>query len=495
MPQTLQIALLTLMLGMNLAVCRVSDASSEVDSSSVESNPPNIVLIVADDLGYGDLGSYGQRHIRTPHLDQMAREGMRFTQFYSGSTVCAPSRSVLMTGLHTGHTPIRGNESTYNDQGIITGQMPLPTEAETIAEILKRAGYRTGAFGKWGLGGLGSEGMPTRQGFDTFFGYLGQGRAHFYYPEYLFSNGERVTLEGNETTGQPKLSGAGYPVKRSVFSHDRIVEEALQFIEDSQRQPFFAYLPVTIPHASVTVPEDALSQYTDAGGNSIFAEPENPESGNYSAQPMPKAAYAAMVSRLDRDVGRLMGRLKDLGLAKNTLILFTSDNGPHSEGGYDPTYFNSNGPLRGYKRDLYEGGIRVPLLVWWPGTVEAGATSDLISYFGDFMATFADLAGTESTKPNDSITMVPTLLGRSGQSRHDYLYWEFYEQGSKQAVRKGQWKAVRTPMIEGEIELYNLRSDLDESSNVADEHPELIEKFDRIMERAHKPSSTWKVSQ
>jgi arylsulfatase A-like enzyme len=464
--------------------------------------PPNIVLIVADDLGYGDLGAYGQQKIKTPRLDEMAREGMTFRAFYAGSTVCAPSRSVLVTGLHTGHTPIRGNKPVMAEDGQVIGQEPLPAETVTIAEVLGEAGYATGAFGKWGLGGLGSTGVPWEQGFDTFFGYLDQWRAHFYYPEFLFRNSERVPLEGNEVreNEDPPLAGAGQPIQRSVYSHDRIAEEALSFIEDHQRRPFFLYVPFAIPHLELLVPEDAMARYQDESGQSVFPETPYPPGHHYSPQEEPRAAYAAMISHMDRDVGRILDKLEALGLAENTLVIFTSDNGPvNNVGGTDPTFFDSNGPLRGFKRDLYEGGLRVPLIAWAPGRVPAGATSYHTGYAGDFMATFAEWAGMSPTAlPDslDSVSMVPSLLGRPEQQRaHDYLYWEFYYGGgTKQAVRKGRWKAVRQPMLTGEVELYNLQEDLSERRNVAPGQPAIVEEMKRIMSEAHTPSSLWTVT-
>ncbi len=469
-----------------LAGC-ASEASPGADHGT--EHPPNIVFIMADDLGYGDLGSYGQTKIETPHLDKMAREGVRFVQFYAGSTVCAPSRSVLMTGLHTGHTPIRGNREIMP-----IGQEPLPAEAITVAEVLQEAGYTTGAFGKWGLGGPGSEGVPTKQGFDTFFGYLGQRRAHFYYPEFLFHNGERVALEGNEVKDAPRHPGSGPPIEKAVYSHNRIFEEALSFIEQNREDPFFLYWAPTIPHASLAVPDSALTQNLNEEGGCVFPEKPYPTGQHYTAQPMPHAAYAAMISLLDRDVGRLLDKLKTLGLAENTVVFFTSDNGPHVEGGGDPSFFDSNGPLRGIKRDLYEGGIRVPMIAWWPGHVPAGATSYHVSYLGDFMATAAELAGTAPPDSLDSISMVPAVLGHEErQKEHTYLYWEYYGQGTKQAVRKGPWKAVRRPMLTGEIELYDLQRDLSERMNVADEHPEVVARMEHIMEEAHTPSPIWKA--
>jgi len=467
------------------------------NGGSAESEPtrPNIVLIVADDLGYGDIGSYGQQQIQTPHLDRMAEEGLRFTQFYAGSTVCAPSRSVLMTGQHTGRTPIRGNNEV-----LPIGQQPLPDSSVTMAEMLRAAGYRTGLFGKWGLGGPGSEGMPHRQGVDQFFGYIGQRRAHYYWPEFLFeSNADslwRVPLEGNVVEDNPERHpGSGPPIERGTYSHDAIMDRALAFIEENAgEQPFFAFLPVTIPHASVVAPEEAFAPYLDDEGNSIFDETPH-VAGHYTSQPMPKAAYAAMVSHMDRGVGQVMDRLDALGIAENTIVLFTSDNGPHGEGGYEPEYLDSNGPLRGMKRDLYEGGIRVPHLAWGPGRIAAGTTTDAIGYFGDYMATFAELADTDvPAGATDSRSLVPVLRGETDTLRVDEpLYWEFYARGSSQAVRLGKWKAVRKPMMTGTMELYDLEADMGESNNVADAHPDLVERMAAIMEEAHTPSPGWSV--
>lgn len=450
---------------------------------------PNIVFIMADDLGYGDLGSYGQTKIRTPHLDQMAREGMRFTQFYAGSTVCAPSRSVLMTGQHTGHTPVRGNRRSSSP----IGNAPLPAETETVARMLQRAGYATGAFGKWGLGGPDSEGRPTQQGFDEFFGYLDQLRAHFYYSEFLFRNSERVPLEGNEVVDDPPVPGAGRPVRRSTYSHDVIIEEALSFIERHEDEPFFLYLPVTIPHASLTAPEDAMAPYLDEAGDSIFPEDAFP-GGHYPEQPMPRATYAAMVSRLDRDVGRVLETLRAQGLAEETIVFFTSDNGPHDAGGYEPSFFDSNGPFRGGKGQLYEGGLRVPMIAWGPGRVPAGATSYRVAYLGDVMATLAELVGVAPPKPNDSTSFLPTLLGQPDeQPAPEPLYWEYYARSPQQAVRDGKWKAVRRPMMTGEVELYNLQRDLSERRDVAEKHPKVVAHIEDIMAGAHTPSSIWKA--
>jgi arylsulfatase A-like enzyme len=459
------------------------------EQTASEDRPPNIVFIMADDLGYGDVGAYGQEHIRTPRIDQMAEEGTKFTQFYSGSTVCAPTRSVLMTGQHTGHTHIRGNKEIQP-----IGQEPLPAGTYTVAHLLQDAGYRTGMFGKWGLGPPESTGEPQKQGFDYYYGYLGQRRAHFYYPEFLFRNGKRVPLEGNVVEENPPVPGAGQPVERGTYSHDAIAEEALAFIDRNQDRPFFMYVPFTIPHAELLVPEDAMEPYLDEDGNSIF--PEDPYPGaHYSAQPMPHATYAAMVSRMDRDVGRILDRLRERGLAENTIVFFTSDNGPHDAGGYDPTYLDGNGPFRGIKRDLYEGGIRVPMIAWGPGTVPSGRTSEAVWAQWDFLPTAADIAGVnEVSTRTDGMSFWPEIQGQSDQQpEHDYLYWEYYARGSSQAVRMGHWKGVRQPMFDGEMELYDLRMDAGETNNIAAGHPDIVEQLEKIMEEAHEPSGVWSV--
>jgi arylsulfatase A-like enzyme len=430
------------------------------------STPPNIVFIMADDLGYGDLGSYGQTKIHTPHLDAMAQEGMRFTQFYSGSTVCAPARCVLMTGLHTGHARVRGNE-----------RIPLQPEDYTVAELLKDAGYTTALCGKWGIGEPGTTGVPNKQGFDFFYGYLNQRNAHFYYPPFLWRNEEKVMLEGNDPDKQV-----------GQYSHDLIAEEALGFVRKNADKPFFLYWALTIPHAELTVPEDSLAEYRGS-----FPETPSPKS-HYGAQPTPHAAHAAMVSRMDRDVGRLMALLKEKGIDDNTIVFFTSDNGPHKEGGHDPDFFDSNGPLRGIKRDLYEGGIRVPLIVRWPERIQAGTTNDHISAFWDFLPTAADLATQSAPKNLDGLSMAPTLLGAQGQKQHDHLYWEFYEQGGKQAVRQGCWKGIRLNARrkpDGPIQLYNLDLDLGETTDVAAEHPRMVKKLTRLIDASHTSNENY----
>ena len=455
--------------------CLLISIACTPQTETTTTAPPNIILIVADDLGYGDLGAYGQTQIQTPYLDQLAEEGMLFTDFYAGSTVCAPSRAVLMTGIPVGRNEIRGNKEVRP-----MGQHPLQDETITLAEVLKEQGYATGLIGKWGLGAPGSEGEPNRQGFDYFFGYLGQRHAHNFYPEFLFRNTERIPLEGNVLPEPKREDGAGQAIEKTTYSHDLMAAEALKFVETNKDSPFFLLLTLTIPHAN-----------NEAGQEGM----EVPEHESYvdTSWPEPQQGLASMISRMDRDIGRLVGKVDDLGLGNNTVILFTSDNGPHAEGGNDPTYFESSGPLRGIKRDLYEGGIRVPLIARWSGTIEPGSVSDHMGYFGDFMATFSELSNATTPTNTKSISLHPTFTGATDQANHPYLYWEFYEQGSRQAVREGDWKAVRQPMFTGDLELYNLQEDISESSNVADQHPEKVQQMLSIMNEAHIPDSLWSV--
>ncbi len=442
-------------------------------------SPPNIIYILADDLGYGDLGCYGQSKFSTPHLDRLAKDGMRFTRHYSGSTVCAPSRSVLMTGLHTGHTPIRGNQEVKPE-----GQSPMPANAITIAELLNEAGYITGAFGKWGLGFPGSEGEPVNQGFDQFFGYNCQRYAHRYYPEYLWENDQKFYLEGND------WSNTG------TYAPDVIQEKTLNFIRANKDNSFFAYVPIVIPHAELIVPDDEIFR------QHLGLFPEEPYVGRpgadygpdmvismYCSQENPHATFAAMVQRIDRYVGEIVSTLEELGIAENTILMFTSDNGPHQEGGADPEFFNSSGGLRGVKRDLYEGGLRVPFIVSWPGTVEAGTVSDHPSAFWDVLPTLSDLAGFEA-RVTDGISFLPTLLNKA-QASHEFLYWEFHERGGKQAILMDNWKAVRLQVgkdPDGPLELYNLSSDPYEEQNVADQNPDLVASFSQMMKINRVPS-------
>jgi arylsulfatase A-like enzyme len=446
--------------------------------------PPNVVFVLADDLGYGDVGAYGQTRIHTPRLDRMASEGTRFMQFYAGSPVCAPSRSALMTGQHTGHTPIRGNREHPG------GQEPLPAGVTTVADVLRQVGYATGIFGKWGLGGVDTEGTPLRHGFDEFFGYYDQRRAHFYYPEYLHRDAEKVPLP-NRVRQEPRSPGAGPAVVRGRYSHDAIADEALAFLETHRGQRFFLYVPFTIPHAELQAPEDAYAPYV-MDGRSIFPETPFLES-HYGGQPMPHATYAAMISRLDRDVGRLLDKLRDLGLDRDTVVFFTSDNGPSVEGGSDPEFFDSNGPFRGVKRDVYEGGIRVPMIAWGPGRIPAARTSDQVWAVWDVLPTLAELAGAKPPGGIDGVSMVASLTGRGRQRQHEYLYWEFYEQGSKQAVRMGWWKGVRQPMLTGKLELYDLKTDPGESHELSQRYPAIAARLARLLDEAHTPSAVWRA--
>ncbi len=449
---------------------------------SKEETKPNIIYILADDLGYGDLSCYGQTHFQTPNIDKMAAEGMLFTQHYAGTTVCAPSRSSLMTGQTTGHTPIRGNKEWKPE-----GQWPIPDAAFTIAEMVKQAGYITGAFGKWGLGYPGSEGDPNRQGFDEFYGYNCQRMAHNYYPSHLWDNQQKVILEKN--------SGD----KFGTYAPELIHQRALQFIEKNKDKPFFLFYPNIIPHAELLLPEENLAQFR----GKLLPEKQfegaefgdsNFRNGGYGTQPESHAAFAAMVTLLDKQVGEVLDKLKKLGLDKNTVVMFSSDNGPHLEGGADPDYFDSNGPLQGYKRDLYEGGIREPMIAWWPGKIEAGTTSDLISAFWDVMPTVAELAGIDKPENIDGISFLPTLLNKEGQEKHDYLYWEFHEKGGRKAIRKGNWKFVQYNVLVPEkttTELYDLSKDIGEENNVAAEHPEIVKEMLQLMPSARTESDVF----
>lgn len=463
-----------------------SSAESTEPGGDDVTKSPNIIFILADDLGYGDLGCYGQKLIKTPRLNQMAKEGLRFTNFYAGSTVCAPSRCVLMTGQHLGHTHVRGNA------GGQAARQALRPEDVTVAEVLKTVNYSTALCGKWGLGDdtEGSRiGLPTRQGFDFFYGYLNQRHAHNYYPEFLWRNEKKEKLR-NVVTVLPKQSAGfpgGYATKRIDYSHDLIANEAIKFIKASQTQnepkPFFLYLALTIPHAN------------NEGTRGTGDGQEVPDYGPYDDKDWSNQdkGQAAMITRMDSDVGRILDLLDELEIADNTVVMFTSDNGPHDEGGHDTERFNPSGPLRGMKRNLYEGGVRVPMIVRWPGTVAAGNTTDHISYFGDFMATVCEMTGAKAPDNLDSISFLPTLTGNVDQQRrHQYLYWEFYEQGSKQAVRQGNWKAVRKPMHTGKLELFDLGNDLGEQNDVAENYPKVVEQMEALMEDAHTEHPNWK---
>ncbi|WP_338393428.1 arylsulfatase [Fulvitalea axinellae] len=439
---------------------------------------PNIIFILADDLGYGDLSCYGQTKFSTPNIDRMAERGLRFTDHYSGSTVCAPSRCTLMTGFHTGHSYIRGNQEVKPE-----GQLPIPASSVTVAEVLKQAGYTTGVIGKWGMGYPGSEGDPNNQGFDYFFGYNCQREAHHYYPTHLWRNQERVEYPENNLKE-----------KKGKYSHDLFTEDALRFVRENKDNPFFLYLAYSVPHADVDVPEDSMKPF-------IGKFDEKPyKGGGYLAQPTPKAAHAGMVTRMDGDIGKLNKLLADLDIDENTLVIFTSDNGPHVEGGHNPAFFNSAGGLRGVKRDLYEGGIRAPFIAMWPGTVKAGSETDHPSAFWDFLPTACEIAGYQAPVGIDGISYLPTLLGKSPkQKKHEYLYWEFHTKAQtrdKQAVRKGDWKGVRMKIkTAGQpIELYNLAKDPGEKNNVASKYPEIVAEITAIMDQQHVKSEYFPFS-
>ena len=444
------------------------------------SQKPNIIFILADDLGYGDTEPYGQIKIKTPFLSRFAEEGMLFTQFYAGTSVCAPSRSALMTGQHTGHTFIRGNKEIQPE-----GQYPIADTVFTIAEALKKAGYATGLFGKWGLGPVESSGDPLSHGIDRFYGYNCQRQSHRYYPTHLWDNDKKVLLSENGNLEHTK-----------TYAPDLIQEQALQFIDQHVQQPFLLFLTYTLPHAELLVPDDSIyRQYLGKfeenpyKGNDYGADATD---GGYTSQLYPHATFAAMVTRLDKYVGEVMDRLKRLGIDDNTLVIFTSDNGPHTEGGADPSFFNSSGGLRGIKRDLYEGGIREPFIARWPGKIKAGTQNDYVGAFWDILPTFTGIAGAAAPSHTDGVSLLPTLLGEKGQKEHDYLYWEFHEGGGRQAVRKGKWKAVRLNVFKdpnGPVELYDLDKDKTETKNLAAQYPGIAKQMAAIMQQAHVESA------
>jgi arylsulfatase A len=422
---------------------------------------PNFVYIMLDDAGYGDFSCFGQEKFQTPNIDRMAKEGMRMTQFYSGSTVCAPARCSLMTGLHTGHCQVRGNREIQPE-----GQAPLEDGTITLPLILSKGGYKTGMFGKWGLGAPGSVSDPANH-FDTFYGYNCQRQAHTYYPGHLWSNKKKVPLDGH------------------TYAHTLIADQALKFIRKNRKKPFFAYIPITIPHAAMQAPESYVAPFRK----------EFPEFkdviGKYSHGTKvknPIAAFAGMMTLADEDIGKILDLLKELKIDENTFVLLTSDNGPHYEGGHKPQFFNSNGPLKGHKRDLFEGGIRVPTIAWWPGTVKAGTDNEHISAFWDMLPTYCDLAGIDAPK-NDGISFAPSLRG-SEQPEHPYLYWEFHSHGGKQAIRKGKWKAIRNNVKKATktpTELFNLEEDIGETKNIANQHPKVVKELEQLMDEAHEP--------
>ncbi len=421
---------------------------------------PNIIYVMCDDLGYGDLGCFGQKTIKTPNIDQLASEGMRLTSYYAGCTVCRPSRLVLWTGMHTGHTAISSNAKyTFRPSDV------------TVAELLQGAGYVTGGVGKWAMGGVGTTGHPNLNGFDFWMGYLDQSEAHNYYPSHLWRNDQRVALEGNILSDHPNARGR-VAVKRTTYSHDLITEAALDFVRRNHEQPFLLNVHWTIPHAN------------NEGGRVTGDGMEVPDYGIYAGRDWPTMAkgQAAMITRMDGDVGRLVNLVRELKIDRKTLFIFTSDNGPHSEGGHKHEYFDANGPLRGFKRDLYEGGIREPTIAWWPETIEAGSESDEPLAFWDFMPTACELAGLESPTNSDGISFLPTLRGTL-QASHDYLYWKY---DAKEAIRMDNWKGVRLALRKP-IELYDLDADIGESKDISADHPEIVSRIIELMDEAKRP--------
>lgn len=458
---------------LTLLVC--SDPRSGITAQPA-ATPPNILIVQADDLGYGDLSAYGQARFRTPALDRLAAEGIRFTQYYAGSTVCAPSRTTLMTGLHTGHAWIRGNG------GMPGGDVPLRSEDVTMPEVLRDAGYRTAIIGKWGLGQPGTTGEPNRQGFEYAFGFLDHRHAHRQFTDHLWRNGERVTTDLDRD-----------------YVNDLFTQETAAFISRSDPRPFFVYLNYTVPHAELRVPSDSLAEFHAQFPETPFvnraaderptgARPDAPTLG-YRSQPEPHAAFAAMIVRMDRDIGRLVDSIRSRDLARQTLVLFISDNGPHQEGGGDPVFFKSNGGLRGIKRDLYEGGIRVPMIAWRPGTIPAGGVSNHPWAHWDVLPTIAEIAGTRAPNGIDGLSMARALRGEP-QPTHDFLYWEFHERGFQQAVRMGRWKALRLKPGDP-LELYDLDSDPRETRNLAALHADVIAKIESYLRTARTESARW----
>jgi arylsulfatase A-like enzyme len=467
--------------------------AAEPDPDPGAGSQPNIIYIYADDLGYNEVGAYGQEKIRTPNLDRLAAAGMRFTQHYSGSAVCAPSRSVLLTGKHSGHAYIRNNKELGGwgpDEP--EGQWPLAAEEVTLAEILQEHGYATGAMGKWGLGGPDDHGQPNLQGFDHYYGYLCQRVAHNYYPTHLWRNGDKDMLAGNEyfdahqRIDEPFAERADYDrFKGTTYAPDLIADEALAFIRDNADRPFFLYYPTIVPHVAIQVPEDSLAEYAGAFDDTPYL------GGSYLPHPEPRAAYAAMITRMDRNVGRVLDLIAELGIEDNTLVVFSSDNGPTWVGGSDLEFFDGNGVLRGRKQQLYEGGIRVPMLARWPGRIEPGTVTDHLSAQWDVLATIADIVGAEVPQDTDGISFAPTLFGDGEQEQHDVMYWEL---GRQQAVRLGDWKLYRRANADGDIvdvELYNLAEDIGEANNLADARAEVVAELVEVAARARVPSEVF----
>jgi arylsulfatase A len=447
-------------------VCAFVAVSPMAAEASTPAPRPNIIFILADDLGYGDLSCFGQQHFETHHLDRMASEGIVFTDHYAGSTVCAPSRACLLTGMHTGHVYQRfnGNVQFREDPNDIT-----------VARLLADAGYHTAMIGKSGLSCRSNDGaLPNRKGFEHFFGYISHAAAHRYYPKALWKNGERIKYPSNAGKSGDTYSG------------DLFRADTMAYLEEHAEGPFFLHLSLQQPHADLAVPQEWKAPFLDK------FDDQPAKGGNYRDEEHPKATFAGMVTYLDDTVGEVLAKLEELGIDDNTLVIFSSDNGAMSEGGWSRSYFNSSGPLRGGKRDLYEGGIRVPTIARWPAAVPAGSRTAHPSAFWDFAPTACELAGVTPTEEMDGISYLPTLRGEQHQPKHDFLYWEFYEQGGKQAVRWGNWKGVRLNVgnaPQGPIELYDLATDIGETNNIAADHPEVVARIDQQMRAAHVDSN------
>lgn len=448
---------------------------------------PNLIWIMADDLGYGEVGCYGQEVILTPQLDRMAREGLRFTHFYAGATVCAPSRSVLMTGQHQGHTRVRGNARTAKSR-----VQALSQDDTTVAKMLQQAGYRTALIGKWGLGDIGaaSEGLPRKQGFDEFFGYLDQVHAHNHFPAFLWRDEEKVSLPNIVTPmGEWKSGyavgerGSGYATKARQFADELFAQAALKFVAENKSHPFFLYWSMAIPHAN-NERTHALNNGADVPNFGPYADRDWPD---------PDKGHAAMIYFLDKYVGQLLDALRQNGLAERTIVIFTSDNGPHNESNQNLERFNPSGPLKGIKRSLTDGGIRVPTIAWWPGHIAAGTESDHVAYFGDWMATAAELSGGEMPAECDSISFVPTLVGNpANQKNHEFLYWEFHEGGFKQAaLYQGRWKGIRSGGPTAPVVLYDQRTDIAETTDVSSKYPEIAAKIGDYLKHARSYAPDW----
>ncbi len=470
-----------------------------------ETRKPNIIYILADDLGYGELGCYGQEKIETPHIDALADIGMKFTQHYSGAPVCAPARCVLLTGLHSGHAFVRSNDE-WRERGEVwdfakavedphlEGQRPIPSNTVTIGKILQKAGYTTACVGKWGLGAPFTEGVPNKQGFDFFYGYNCQRQAHTYYPKHLWKNEEKIWLDNELVVPNTKLDEGADPYDMASYAKytqreyapELMQKEVLSFVERNKDKPFFLYYATPIPHDPLQAPKRWVDYYNNKFGDE---EPYLGDKG-YFPNRYPHATYAAMISYLDEQVGELIDKLKALGIYDNTLIIFTSDNGPTYAGGVDSPYFDSAKPFHcthGWgKGFVHEGGIRVPMVAVWKDHIQPGSHSDHISAFWDVLPTLAELAGAEIPENTDGISFLPALTGKGTQKEHDYLYWEFPSYQGQQAVRKGDWKAIRKDIFKGnmDIALYNLAEDIVEENNVADQYPEIVDEMQKIMKEA-----------